>query len=133
MDDMGFLYDLHEKMREIVTSFNDTTNGRCAVCLENFNGEEDQEESESNGFASRVDLVRIDRCFHRFHLLCLHRDWFMERKSEKDQYGCVINFKLPETKRCPICRRDVEEQEIKYIQDQMADHPEIEDRGYDSN
>ena len=35
-DDNGLLYDLHEKMREIVTEYNDTIKGRCAVCLENL-------------------------------------------------------------------------------------------------
>ena len=33
-DETGILYDLHEKMREILTSYNDTIEGRCAVCLE---------------------------------------------------------------------------------------------------
>lgn len=33
-DDSGILYDLHEKIREILTNYNDTVKGRCAVCLE---------------------------------------------------------------------------------------------------
>jgi hypothetical protein len=35
-DDNGILYELHEKIREILTSYNDTVKGRCAVCLEEF-------------------------------------------------------------------------------------------------
>lgn len=33
---MGFIYDLYEKARDILTEYNDTVAGRCAVCLENF-------------------------------------------------------------------------------------------------
>ena len=35
-DDLGFIYDLYEKARDILTEYNDTIAGRCAVCLENF-------------------------------------------------------------------------------------------------
>ena len=35
-DDEGFIYNLHEKAREILSEYNDTLQGRCAVCLENF-------------------------------------------------------------------------------------------------
>ena len=75
---------MHTSMRDIVTEFNDTLKGRCAVCLENFCEEHEISEESSKGFSDRYDLVRIDQCFHRFHLLCVHRDWFMERKIEKD-------------------------------------------------
>lgn len=104
-DDNGILFDLHEKMREIVTSYNDSVKGRCAVCLEEFCKEE-QEETQS--FTDRADLVKIDTCFHRFHLICVYRDWFMNRKSEIDSFGCVIEYSIPEIKRCAICRREVE-------------------------
>ena len=70
--------------------------------------EEAEEEDEDQKFTERADLVRIDKCFHRFHLLCLHRYWFMARKSEKDSYGDTIDYKLPEEKRCPVCRREVD-------------------------
>ena len=43
-DDSGFLYDLHEKMREIVSTYNDTMKGRCAVCLESFCPEGEEQE-----------------------------------------------------------------------------------------
>jgi antitoxin component YwqK of YwqJK toxin-antitoxin module len=76
-DESGILYDLHEKMREILTNYNDTVEGRCAVCLENFTTEGEAEENKN--FTERVDLVRIDKCFHRFHMICVHRDWFMPR------------------------------------------------------
>ena len=114
-------------MREILTSYNDTVEGRCAVCLEKFCQEG---KSEQESFSDRVDLVRIDQCFHRFHLICVHRDWFMERAKEKDSYGDVITHSIPECKRCPICRREVDESEIDYVRTQFSMHPEIEDQGY---
>lgn len=39
----------------------------------------------------------------------------MERKKEKDNFGDVIEFKLPDVKKCPICRREVGSTEIVYI------------------
>ena len=111
-DDSGYLYDMHEMMREIVSKYNDTIKGRCAVCLEPFCQEQQDEETP---FTDRVDLVRIEGCFHRFHLCCVHRDWFMPRKAEKDSYGVEIKVPLPEEKRCPICRKDVKDEEVNYI------------------
>lgn len=70
-----------------------------------------EENEDDEKFTERADLVRIDKCFHRFHLLCLHRYWFMPRKSEKDSYGDTIDYKLPEEKRCPVCRREVDAEE----------------------
>ena len=112
-DESGILYDLHEKMRDIISSYNDTIEGRCAVCLEHFCKLEQEELTEK--FTDRVDLIRIDGCFHRFHLICVHRDWFMERAKETDSYGDVITTTIPQCKKCPICRRKVEEQEIDYV------------------
>ena len=120
-DSDGFLYQYYEDVSEIITKYNDTCRGRCAVCLEQFSlkeqtGEEcDDDFDDDEKFTERVDLVRIDTCYHRFHLMCLHRDWFMPRKSEKDNFGGVVEYKLPDIKRCPICRREVEEAEVEYI------------------
>ena len=55
----------------------------------------------------------------------------MPRKPEKDKFGCDIKFELPEEKRCPICRREVDAAEIEYIKKMAEEHPEIEDHGYD--
>jgi len=87
--------------------------GRCAICLQEFC--EDEKEIETQTFTSRADLVRIDHCFHRFHLKCVWRDWFMERHKTKDSYGDTVEYKIPEVKRCPICRREVSPAEIEYI------------------
>lgn len=73
---------MHEKIREILTEYNDTVDGRCAICLEPFCDDESRIMLEK--FTDRPDLVRVNECFHRFHLICLHRDWFMERFKEKD-------------------------------------------------
>ena len=95
-DSQGFLYDLHEKIREIITNYNDTVKGRCAVCLYKFKITEntevdDENEEELEKFTDRDDLVRIDHCFHRFHLICLHRDWFMPRATEIDSFGGSVH------------------------------------------
>ena len=66
-------------MTDLVTSYNDTCKGRCAICLEEYNegGHDENEE-----FSSREDLMRIDECFHRFHVICVWRYCFMPRVSE---------------------------------------------------
>ena len=118
-DESGILYDLHEKMREILTGYNDTVEGRCAVCLESFI----DEDKVGQSFTDRVDLVRIDQCFHRFHLICVHREWFMPRCAEKDSYGGMVSHDIPEEKRCPICRREVDQKEVDYVFGQKKTHP----------
>mmetsp|Transcript_28134 Transcript_28134/g.27139 ORF Transcript_28134/g.27139 Transcript_28134/m.27139 type:complete len:118 (-) Transcript_28134:115-468(-) len=112
-------------MRDILTAYNDTIVGRCAVCLEAFC--ELEEEMKEQTFTNRADLVRIDECFHRYHLLCVCRDWFMKRVLERDEFGCEIDYKLSDLKRCPICRREVKQEEISYIQSQYKKHPEFGD------
>ena len=107
------MYDMHEIFCEILSRYNDTLRGRCAVCLELFC--ENEQELETAKFTDRADCVRVDECFHRFHLICLYRDWFMKRRSEKDDYGNQIDYKTPENKRCPICRREVLKNEISYL------------------
>lgn len=68
-EEEGILYNLHESLREIISNYNDTVRGRCSVCLESFC--EDEALIETQTFTDRADLVRIDECFHRFHLVCL--------------------------------------------------------------
>mmetsp|Transcript_32709 Transcript_32709/g.23643 ORF Transcript_32709/g.23643 Transcript_32709/m.23643 type:complete len:123 (+) Transcript_32709:537-905(+) len=104
-EDEGFFYNMHESLREILSSYNDTLKGRCSVCLEQFC--EDEEQALEETFTDRKDLVRIDGCFHRFHLLCVYRDWFMRRHVEKDKFGNNIEFELADELRCPVCRSDV--------------------------
>ncbi len=74
-------------------------------------------------FTSRTDLIRVDQCYHRFHLICLYRDWFMKRHNDKDEFENTISYKLPEKKKCPICRRLVTKEEIKYIMDLHKKNP----------
>ena len=85
-DESGYLFYLHDKMREVVTEYNDTIKGRCAVCLENLGANAE----DTQGFTDRYDLIRINDCYHRFHLICVHRDWFMPRVCEKDDFGGVL-------------------------------------------
>jgi hypothetical protein len=49
----------------------------------------------------------------------------MRRVVEKDQFGCDVEYKMPETKVCPVCRREVELNEIEYIKDEFKKHPEV--------
>lgn len=56
-DESGFLFELHDLLREITTTFNDTTKGTCAVCMESLCSEAEQ---DANNFSDRVDLIRID-------------------------------------------------------------------------
>ena len=51
---------------------------------------EDVEQDNEDKFSERQDLVRIDECYHRFHLICLHRDWFMPRTPATDDFGDQI-------------------------------------------
>ena len=90
----GLLFELYEGLRECISQYNDTLRGRCSVCLEPFAKCEADLETET--FTDRPDLVRIDNCYHRFHTLCVYRDWFMQRATEKDEFGNVITFDLPE-------------------------------------
>ena len=54
----------------------------------------------------------------------------MKRAIEKDEFGGQIITDVPEIKRCPICRRTVEEDEEKLIKKLYREHPEFEDNGY---
>ena len=89
---------MYEDLREIISMYNDSVQGRCYICLEQL-----CEDKEAN-FVDRPDLARIEQCYHRFHLVCLYRDWFMARHIEKDEFGGKIEYKITDVKKCPICR-----------------------------
>jgi len=78
-DDTGYLYDSFEKIKDVISEFNDSVKGRCNICFGDF-----YEEGRNEAFTDRVYLTRVDECFHKFHLLCLWRFWFMPRHKEKD-------------------------------------------------
>ena len=42
----------------------------------------------------------------------------MRRVTERDEFGCEVEYKVPDVKKCPICRRVVEQSEIDYIKEQ---------------
>ena len=54
----------------------------------------------------------------------------MQRVCDKDEHGGKIEYSIPEIKKCPICRREVDGDEIEYITKQFSEHPEIDDHGY---
>jgi hypothetical protein len=54
----------------------------------------------------------------------------MPRITEKDEFGCDIEYKMPKKKRCPTCRREVCQTEITYIQNQYKMHPDVNDKAY---
>ena len=117
----GIVFNVFEELREILSKYNDTLMGRCAICLEPF--ARDEAELEDGKFTDRKDLVRIDQCFHRFHLLCVYRYWYMRRHIEEDQFGNKLEFKAPEMKRCPVCRRNASDDDISYIVDTFKADP----------
>jgi hypothetical protein len=93
---------------------------------------DDEEELMKQTFTDRSDLVRIDQCFHRFHLICVFREWFMDRKIETDEFGCKIVYPVPEQKRCPICRNEVSIEDLEDIRMKYGAQLEIvEDHNYD--
>ena len=51
-------------------------------------------------------------------------------KCKHAYHSKCINTWLLKEKRCPICRREVDEQEVKYVSEQKSAHPEIDDGGY---
>ena len=95
-----------------------------------FDKFEEVEKDNEDKFSERQDLVRIDECYHRFHLICLHRDWFMPRTPATDDFGDQIEYKLPELKRCPICRRECNQDEVQFVQKLADANPEFDDKGY---
>ena len=111
----GLLYNMYQDLRNCLSQYNDTCRGRCSVCLESFCVNE--ADMETQIFTDRVDLVRVDPCFHRFHILCVYRDWFMQRATDVDEFGVLISYDLPEIKRCPICRNEAPEVDISHIKD----------------
>jgi hypothetical protein len=54
----------------------------------------------------------------------------MQRKIEKDEFGCEIIYKIPKDKKCPTCRRVVNHSEIDYIKAEYSKHPEVNDHAY---
>ena len=126
-DDAGAIFEVHQLIRDLLSEYNDSVKGRCNVCFDNFVAEDDDADQS---FTDRQDLARIGGCYHRFHLICLWRYWFMPRHKDKDKYGDVIEYKLPEVKRCPVCRKEDSEAEINFIQKAYDQHPELENHEY---
>ena len=114
---------MYTAIQELVSSYNDNLRGRCYICLEKF-CETDEEANESK-FSERPDFCRIDNCFHRFHLICLYRAWFMDRHVEIDEFGNKLITELPEEKRCPICRIEVSSDGAKAIKSQFESNDEL--------
>ena len=118
---------MYMALQEIVSNYNDNLKGRCSICLEKF-CETDEEAMEAR-FSERPDFARIDGCFHRFHLICVYRDWFMQRHVEVDEFGNQIRFELPEVKKCPVCRNDVTEADIEYVKSSFESNEMLQKRG----
>lgn len=53
----------------------------------------------------------------------------MERKVTKAEAG-IEPYVLPEEKRCPICRREVSQEDTTHIQNTYASNPNLEDSSY---
>ena len=120
-DEEGMLFDVHDRLRELVTQEYEKVEGRCEICLEELATDEGSNPSH---------LVSLDGCFHRFHLLCIHRYWFMERQNEEDSYGIEIKYDLPTEHQCALCRTTVEPEQVSQVKKAMAEQPFLEDGGY---
>ena len=82
-DDMGVIFEAHQQIRDLLSELNDSVKGRCNICFEDFCLSEKQQDE---AFTDRVDLIRIGECYHKFHLLCLWRFWFMPRHRDMDKF-----------------------------------------------
>ena len=64
--------------------------------------------AEGTSFLERSDLVKINKCYHRFHLFCLCHFWFDQLEDDFDDKGNVMfEYIPPKDKLCPVCRREV--------------------------
>ena len=115
---------MFDDLKELISTYNDTVRGRCYICLDSLCSD------QSQSFTSRNDLARIDGCYHRFHLICLYRDWFMKRHVEKDEFGGSIFYKLEAVKKCPICRKKVSEEDVDHIKKNYIENPSLDDNSY---
>ena len=43
-----------------------------------------------SNFLERKDLVKINVCYHRYHLYCLYHTWFDSLSDDLDNKGNVI-------------------------------------------
>lgn len=43
----------------------------------------------------------------------------MKRAKDRDEFGGEYEYKMQEMRRCPVCRREVEEKEINYVKNQL--------------
>lgn len=120
-DDEGIMFNIHDRLRELVTEQYERIEGRCEICLE---------ELAVEGSTDSSHLVSLDGCFHRFHLLCVHRHWFMERQAEEDSYGLKIEYHLPSEHNCALCLHPVDSVQVSKIKASVASQPTLDDGGY---
>ena len=66
----GYIFDLIDFIKEMLTEYNYTIRGKCSICLEEY-VEDSESTHEEVKFTDRDDLVKLSECFHRFHLICL--------------------------------------------------------------
>lgn len=119
-----------------MSSFSLQVNGRCPICLEGFNTIMSdkgvpKKAAEGGSFLERSDLVKINLCYHRFHLFCLCHSWFDQLEDDFDDKGNVLfEYAPPKDKLCPVCRREVSPALIRWIlrNKSLFVHSEINDK-----
>ena len=49
---------------------------------------------------------------------------------QEDEFGDLIEYSLPELKRCPVCRRECSVDEVEFLKDLVTANPAFDDKGY---
>lgn len=75
-----YLFEVIDTAQELLTEYNDKLKGRCSICLEDFKDSANGDEEAS--FSACDDLIRLNACYHRFHLQCVYHDWFIPRTKD---------------------------------------------------
>ena len=56
----------------------------------------------------------------------------MPRVPAKDEFGDLIEYSLPELKRCPVCRRECSADEVEFLKNLVTANPAFDDKGYNN-
>jgi len=88
-DDCETVFDVIERVKDLIYDFNQSPDGECAICLLPFDGA----------------LYKVEQCFHLFHAECFSVYLFETLSRLKEENSILPDDKkIPEVIKCPICR-----------------------------